>query len=63
MDLPKKTCPFCGSRDTEKQSDFGTSVMVKQYYCRGCKTVFEWIKWGDSEANLDLPEFLKDSFR
>ncbi len=57
-DAPKR-CTFCGSSHTEKQSDFGTSVMVRQYYCLDCKSAFEWIKWGD-EAELDLPDFLKD---
>ncbi|MFQ5753746.1 MAG: hypothetical protein ACE5HI_17295 [bacterium] len=61
MNSSNKKCPFCDSTDTQKQSDFGTSVMVKQYYCRSCKTVFEWIKWGDKDATLDLPDFLKDA--
>ncbi len=56
---PAKTCPFCGSTDTAKQADFGTSVMVRQYYCRACRTVFEWVKWGDDESDLDLPTVLK----
>lgn len=51
-------CPFCGSRETEKQSDFGTSLMVRLHYCRGCRTSFEAVKWGD-DAGLDLPPFLK----
>jgi hypothetical protein len=33
--------------------------MVKQYYCNNCRTVFEWIKWGDDEA-LEVPEFLRE---
>ncbi|MFQ6045821.1 MAG: hypothetical protein ACE5PT_05585 [Gemmatimonadales bacterium] len=56
-----KTCPFCGSRDTEKQADFGTSLMVGLHYCRRCRTSFEAIKWGDGTAELDLPEFLDGS--
>jgi hypothetical protein len=58
MNAQKKACPFCGSTDTQKQSDFGTSVMVRQFYCSGCRTVFEWIKWGDSDK-LDVPDFLQ----
>lgn len=61
MSSPGKRCPFCGSTETTKQSDFGTSLMVKQYYCNSCKTVFEWVKWGDEETMLDLPGFLKDA--
>ncbi len=60
MSSPQKTCPFCGADDTVKQADFGTSLMVSQYYCRACHTVFEWVKWGDDQARLDLPDFLKD---
>ena len=52
-------CPFCGSPDTERQSDFGTSLMVRLHYCRDCRSSFEAIKWGDNEG-LDLPEFLKN---
>jgi enoyl-CoA hydratase len=51
-------CPFCGSRETEKQSDFGTSLMVRLLYCRTCRSSFEAIKWGD-DAGLDLPDFLR----
>jgi RNA polymerase subunit RPABC4/transcription elongation factor Spt4 len=63
MDCPNKKCPFCGSTETEKQSDFGTTIMVKQHYCRNCRTVFEWVKWGDDDPTLDLPEFLKNSHK
>ncbi|MFQ5709856.1 MAG: hypothetical protein ACE5HO_20570 [bacterium] len=56
-----KPCPFCKSKDTVKCSDFGTSVMVKQYYCCHCNTYFEWVKWGDQDPTLDLPEFLQDN--
>ena len=56
-----KSCPFCHSKDTEKHSDFGTSLMVALYYCRHCHSSFEAIKWGDREATLDLPGFLRDS--
>lgn len=42
-------CPFCDGSDTEPFSAFGSSLSVSQYYCRGCRTVFEWVKWrGDS---------------
>jgi hypothetical protein len=50
-------CPFCGSDETEKQGDFGTSLMVRLHFCRACHTAFEAIKWGDGDG-LDLPEFI-----
>ncbi|MFB6093111.1 MAG: hypothetical protein ABEK02_08885 [Haloquadratum sp.] len=38
-------CPFCGSSDTELESTFGTEISKSQYYCNGCHTVFERIKY------------------
>lgn len=37
-------CPFCESLDTEQFSAFGSALSVSQYYCRKCRTVFEWMK-------------------
>jgi hypothetical protein len=39
------TCPFCDDTDTEQFSAFGSALSVSQYYCRRCRTVFEWMKW------------------
>lgn len=39
-------CPFCSSSNTEKLTDFGTTLAFQQHYCRSCRTVFEAIKWG-----------------
>lgn len=38
-------CPFCDGTETEQFSAFGSAVSVSQYYCRACRTVFEWMKW------------------
>lgn len=46
-------CPFCGGEDTEPFSAFGSSLSVSQYYCNGCRSVFEWMKWrrrGESDG-------------
>lgn len=49
-DESEVTCPFCGSKDTEFFSLFGSVLMTSQYYCRNCKTVFDRVKWqGDVE--------------
>ncbi len=40
-------CPFCDGRETEQFSAFGSALSVSQYYCRDCRTVFEWMKWHD----------------
>jgi hypothetical protein len=45
---PAVACPFCGSRETEVFSLFGSSPLTSQHYCRGCRTVFERVKWGAS---------------
>ena len=37
-------CPFCLGSDTEQFSAFGSALSVGQYYCRTCRTVFEWMK-------------------
>ncbi|MGZ0747249.1 MULTISPECIES: PaaD-like zinc ribbon domain-containing protein [unclassified Haloparvum] len=39
------TCPFCESTDTEQESAFGSEISKTQYYCNGCRTVFERIKY------------------
>lgn len=43
-------CPFCDGTDTEQFSAFGSAVSVSQYYCRDCKTVFEWMKWRERQS-------------
>jgi hypothetical protein len=44
--IPKAVdCPFCGLKETEQFSAFGSALSVSQYYCRPCRTVFEWMKW------------------
>lgn len=60
MTEPLVPCPFCGSPETEKRSDFGTALMVRLHYCRDCHSHFEAIKWGDRAAKLDLPQFLEE---
>lgn len=38
-------CPFCGSGETRLHSPFGSALSVATYWCLGCRTAFEWIKW------------------
>ena len=38
------------------EAPFGGSLMSRQYYCRGCHTVFEWVKWGPDDPSGWLPE-------
>lgn len=38
-------CPHCDGTDTEQHGAFGSAVSVSQYWCRECRTVFEFFKW------------------
>jgi DNA-directed RNA polymerase subunit RPC12/RpoP len=44
-------CPYCGSRETEFFSLFGSQLLTAQYYCLACHTPFEQIK--NSEVLAD----------
>jgi rubredoxin len=44
-------CPFCDGTETEQFSAFGSALSVSQYWCRSCRTVFEWMKWRDEGAS------------
>jgi hypothetical protein len=54
-------CPFCGSKETQQETDFGTTLAYAQFYCRQCRTPFEWIKWTDKNSSSDLPQFILQS--
>jgi hypothetical protein len=48
--LPESApCPFCDGSDTHLVNPFGGQLSVAQYWCRRCRTGFEYIKWGDVE--------------
>ncbi len=50
-DLPERVaCPFCDGRETELHSPFGTALSVATYWCRSCRTAFEWVKWNAPDA-------------
>lgn len=46
---PDVACPHCGATDVELESRAGSSLMSSQYYCNGCRTVFERVKWEDDD--------------
>ena len=37
-------CPWCGSDDVEKVSEYGPHLMVYSFICQGCNSPFEVIK-------------------
>lgn len=39
-------CPFCDGVETELHSAFGGQLSTATYWCRRCRTAFEWLKWG-----------------
>jgi len=46
LGYPAQTvCPFCGGADTELHSPFGSALSLATYWCRSCRTAYEWIKW------------------
>ncbi len=42
------TCPFCGGNETEQFAAFGSAASTSQFYCRPCRSVFEFFKWRES---------------
>lgn len=44
------TCPFCDGRDTELFNPFGSQLSVATYWCRPCKSPFEFFKWAEEES-------------
>ena len=50
-DLPSRPeCPFCGERRSELVSTFGSQLSVSTYWCRACRSPFEFMKWGRKAA-------------
>lgn len=43
---PSPPCPFCAGADTEIFSAFGSQLSVATYWCRRCRSPFEFMKWG-----------------
>ncbi|MCP4359126.1 MAG: hypothetical protein GY796_14015 [Chloroflexi bacterium] len=43
------TCPYCNSTDNELFSLFGQTLIGSQYYCNNCHTVFESVRWKETE--------------
>ena len=41
------SCPFCEGRETELHAPFGSALSVATYWCRRCRTAFEWVKWDE----------------
>lgn len=43
-------CPFCDRTETQLISPFGGQISVAQYWCRRCRTGFDYMKWEDTPA-------------
>lgn len=37
-------CPYCGSRNTEQKSEFGSTACKAIYFCNGCHQPFDYFK-------------------
>lgn len=42
--MPVVECAFCGGDQTEPASIYGCHMMTAQYYCRACRSVFDWVR-------------------
>ena len=50
--LPESApCPFCDGTETALVNPFGGQLSVAQYWCRDCRTGFEYIKWEDHDGD------------
>ncbi len=56
-ELPVVNCPFCGSDETEPDGIYGCHMMLAQYYCRACRTCFDWVReeWRAVPARTPRP--------
>lgn len=41
---PALACPRCGSSDTERTAEFGSTACKALYRCRSCREPFEYVK-------------------
>ncbi|MHC3437477.1 PaaD-like zinc ribbon domain-containing protein [Natrialbaceae archaeon A-gly3] len=48
---PTVVCPFCESDDVERESAFGSEISKAQYYCHGCNTIFERIRYDGNQPD------------
>lgn len=46
------TCPFCESTDVRLESHFGSEIGKSRYYCQGCGSLFERLKWDGEQSGL-----------
>lgn len=47
---PEIACPHCGSADVERHARFGSEVSAEAWYCNGCRTVFERVRYDGRRA-------------
>ncbi|MGH2521069.1 MAG: hypothetical protein ACRDH2_01080 [Anaerolineales bacterium] len=44
-------CPFCASTETELFALFSQFLLASQYYCRHCRTVFDVVRWEETDLS------------
>ena len=44
-DFAEVCCPYCSSRQVSVQSLFGSTASEVLFFCKACRTCFNWIKW------------------
>ncbi len=48
-------CPFCARNDTELMNAFGSQLSVSTYWCKGCRSPFEFMKWIERSDRVTPP--------
>jgi hypothetical protein len=50
--LPRSpACTFCEGSETEIMNAFGSQLSVATYWCRSCRSPFEFMKWRADRAD------------
>lgn len=44
FNFPTIPCPYCGSKETEMKSEFGTTACKSLYQCKSCGQPFDYFK-------------------
>lgn len=48
-------CPFCAGTETELMSAFGSQLSVSTYWCKRCRSPFEFMKWIERSEPITPP--------
>ncbi|MDA3129013.1 hypothetical protein ACFPTR_07290 [Aliibacillus thermotolerans] len=58
-DKDKIICSFCDSDHVSLYSPYGTAQLVRQFYCHDCKSVFEFIRWRNTNQDNHIEHSMR----